>query len=421
MRKIALSALLALVPALPIWAADANPATWTQWRGPARDGKVAATDFAWPDHLKNLEQLWRVELGDGYPTPIVSADRIFTVETKGGQEIVRALDRATGKQVWEYAWKGSMSVPFFAARNGSWVRSTPALDGDALYVGGIRDVLVCLEAATGKERWRVDFVERYKAPLPAFGFVASPLVTADGVYAQAGASFVKLDKATGKEIWRSLVDEGGMYGSAFSSPVIAKVAGREQVVVQTRNALAGVNPADGAVLWQTKIDAFRGMNILTPISVGESGVFTATYGGVAQLLTVQQSPGGAVDGRPSFAVAPAWKLRMEGHMSTPVVVDGHAYLHRRDRKLSCIDLATGAEKWTEKAGFSDYVSLVTDGKKILLLDSKGELVLINHNPAKLDVLERRKISEQETWAHLVVCGDQVIVREQRGLVVYRWK
>ncbi|HEX8912726.1 MAG TPA: PQQ-binding-like beta-propeller repeat protein [Humisphaera sp.] len=413
MRNLALLMILAL--AVPALGADAKTATWPQWRGPTRDGRVAATDFAWPDSLANLEKAWHVDLGEGYPSPIVSADRVFTVETKDGSEVVRAFDRATGKQAWEYSWKGAMSVPFFAMKNGSWVRSTPALDGDALYVGGMRDVLVRLDANTGKEVWRVDFVERYKAPLPAFGFVCSPLVAADGVYAQAGASFVKLDKATGKEIWRSLVDAGGMEGSAFSSPILATVAGRQQVLVQTRTTLAGVDPATGKVLWDTKVEAFRGMNILTPVVVGD-GVFTSSYGGVTQVLAVKPSPGGE-----GFSVDRAWSLRVEGNMSTPVVIDGHAYLHRRDKRLSCVDLATGAATWTEAPKLSDYASLVTDGKKVLALDSRGDLLLIRHNPQKLELLDRKSVSEQQTWAHLAVCGNELFVREQRGLTVYRWK
>ena len=115
-------------------------------------------------------------------------------ETKAEKtEIVRALDRATGRELWKAEWPGAMEVPFMAKRNGDWIRSTPAYDGDSLYVAGMRDVLVCLDAKTGKERWRIDFVKQFKAPLPDFGFVCSPLVVGDFVYVQAGAGFCKLE------------------------------------------------------------------------------------------------------------------------------------------------------------------------------------------------------------------------------------
>ena len=111
-----------------------------------------------------------------------------------------------------------MQVPFFAASNGSWIRSTPCADDGRVYVAGMRDVLVCLDAANGQEIWRIDFTKDLESPLQAFGFVSSPLVIGDHVFVQAGAGFVKLDKATGKVVWRVLEDGGGMWGSAFSSP-----------------------------------------------------------------------------------------------------------------------------------------------------------------------------------------------------------
>ena len=159
---------------------------------------------------------------------------------------------------------GAMSVPFMAKRNGDWIRSTPAYDGESLYVAGMRDVLVCLDAKTGKQRWRVDFVEQFKTPLPDFGFVCSPLVVGDFVYVQAGAGFCKLDKQTGRVRWRVLTDAGGMFGSAFSSPIYATLGGKPQLVVQTRMKLAGIEPESGKMLWSQDIPAMLGMNIVTP-------------------------------------------------------------------------------------------------------------------------------------------------------------
>jgi outer membrane protein assembly factor BamB len=100
---------------------------WPQWRGPDRNSLVTADP--WPEKLDStrLKTTWHKEIGHGYAGPIVSKDRVFSVETLNKkQEIVRAFDRASGEQIWERAWEGAMKVPFFAAKNGSWVRSTPA-------------------------------------------------------------------------------------------------------------------------------------------------------------------------------------------------------------------------------------------------------------------------------------------------------
>ena len=226
-------------------------------------------------------RLGAVELGPSYSGPIVAADRVFVTETEDSKnEVVRALDRETGKELWKARWEGAMTVPFFAWSNGSWIRATPAFDGETLFVAGMRDVLVALDGKSGDQRWRIDFVADYDKPLPAFGFVSSPLVTDQHIYVQAGAAVRKLDKQSGEQVWVTLDDGGGMYGSAFSSPTIASLAGKEQLLVQTREKLAGVDLEDGKVLWSQKIAAFRGMNILTP-TVLDDTVFTSSYGGKA--------------------------------------------------------------------------------------------------------------------------------------------
>lgn len=409
-----------IVAAQVVWlglactSAAAEPAaTWPQWRGPTRDGFVSGAD--WPTSVgeNHLKLLWQVELGPGYPGPIVAADRVFVAETRDQKtEIVRALERETGRELWKAEWPGAMSVPFMAKRNGDWIRSTPAYDGQALYVAGMRDVLVCLDAQTGNERWRVDFVEQYKSPLPAFGFVCSPMVVGDHVYVQAAAGFCKLDKQSGKVLWRVLEDTGGMFGSAFSSPILSTLCGKPQLVVQTRQKLAGVEPDSGKLLWSRDIPAMLGMNILTPTVQGDR-VFASSYGGGSRLLQIKNDGDG-------FKVETVWDTPLQGYMSTPVVIDGHAYLHLRSQRFTCLDLATGKQKWTTKP-FGQYWSLVAQKDRILALDQRGELLLIRATPEKFDLLDSRKVSDQETWGHLAVCGDQVFVRELKRLSAYRWR
>src|SRR6185369_8092553 len=103
-----------------------------------------------------------------------------------------------------------------------------------------------------------------------------------------GGGFVKLIKKTGEVVWRTLEDGGGMYGSAFSSPILATIHGVTQILVQTRQNLAGVDPETGKVLWSHPVKADRGMNILTPTVVGNR-VFTSSYGGGSVLFEIQQS------------------------------------------------------------------------------------------------------------------------------------
>lgn len=406
---------IALFP-LTATAADLA-ATWPQWRGPSRDGQAPPTPV-WPGRIDEatLTQHWRVELGPSYSGPIVAADRVFVTETRGKKtEVVQAISRADGKVLWSVEWPGSMSVPFFAGANGDWIRATPAFDGESLFVAGMRDVLVCLDGANGKERWRVDFVDRFKSALPTFGFVSSPLVDGEFVYVQAGASFIKLNKRTGETVWRSLEDGGGMNGSAFSSPIKATIAGQAQFLVQTRERLAGVDEATGKELWSRKIEAFRGMNILTPVVFGDA-IFTSSYGGKAWLLDVVTS-GDSTDKK--MSVTERWQNKTQGYMSTPIAIDGHIYTHLKNQRFACIELATGKERWVTTP-FGKYWSLVAQGRKILALDERGDLLLVNANPEKFELLGQRHVSDSSTWAHLAVCGDEVFVRDLKGLTAYRW-
>lgn len=410
--------LLVVVTSLPLSAIAADLApTWPQWRGPSRDGQAPLTPV-WPDRLDEatLTQHWRIELGPSYSGPIVAADRVFVIETRGKKtEVVQALSRDNGKVLWSVEWPGSMSVPFFAGANGDWIRATPAFDGESLFVAGMRDVLVCLDAANGKERWRVDFVEHFKSALPTFGFASSPLVDGEHVYVQAGGSFVKLNKRNGKTVWRSLEDGGGMNGSAFSSPLKATIAGQTQLLVQTRERLAGVDEATGTELWSQRIEAFRGMNILTPVVFGDA-IFTSSYGGKSWLFDLVKS-GDATDKK--IAVTERWQNKTQCYMSTPVVIDGYIYSHLKNQRFACIELANGKERWVTTP-FGTYWSLVVQGEKILALDERGDLLLIKANPEKFELRGHRHISDVPTWAHLAVCGDEIILRDLKGLTVYRW-
>lgn len=386
---------------------------WSQWRGPDRDG-ILRSENPWPERLseQTFKQQWKIELGPSYSGPVVSSTLVFTTETRDEKtEVVTAFDRTTGKKVWETQWEGSLKVPFFANSNGSWIRATPAFDGENLYVAGMRDVLVCLDGTNGDVRWRVDFVNKFGTALPAFGFVCSPLLDGDFVYVQAGAGVCKLDKANGEIVWRTLTDEGGMNGSAFSSPVIATISGKRQLIVQARTKLAGISLDDGSVLWEQPIEAFRGMNILTPL-VYNHFVFTSAYGGNSHLFNLSTS-------QDKFEISEAWSNKASAYMSSPIVIDGHIYMHLRNQRFTCIEIESGTTKWTTKP-YGKYWSMIANGHQILALDERGELLLISANPDQFKLVDSQKISQSPTWGHIAFDNDQIFVRELNALVCYRW-
>ena len=400
-------------------AADSLP--WPQWRGPKRDGRVGGDP--WPDGLspKRLTELWRVErTGPSFSGPIVTDHFVFVTETRDEKtEHVSALDRATGKVVWEASWPGAMQVSGIGQSAGSWIRSTPACDGERLYVLGMRDVLVCIAVETGKEIWRVDFPKQYETKLPDFGGVSSPLVLGDAVFVQAGEGLAKVDKRTGKVLWRVLEKgPGKSRNGAFSSPLVATLGDAERILVQTREELAAVDPVSGKVTWSVATPALFGMNILTPAVVAET-VFTSNFGGSFLFAGSPRTLGD----RKVAAGESLWRSNPVGHMASPIIHDGHAYLHLRNQRLACIDLKTGKGTWASEP-LGEHVSLVAQGDRILVLNDDGRLILVRANPKEFDLLgEARAISDKKkwAWAHLAVAGRELYVRDMTGVTAFRWK
>ena len=391
----------------------AERSEWIQWRGPDRTCTIPRT--VWPEKLdeQSLREQYRVALQASYSGPIVTADKVFVTETVNKEkEVVRALDRNTGKEIWNVEWPGAMTVPFFAASNGSWIRATPIFDGKKLYVVGMNDELVALDGVSGKEAWRVDFKKEFSTTGQTFGAVCSPLIDGGFVFVQTSGGLAKIDCDSGAIIWRSLKEEGGMMGGAFSSPVLASVVGTRQLIVQTRSKLCGVDPESGTELWSVQIASFRDMNILTPTVFGDR-VFTSSYGGGASMYEITKSDS-------SYDAKQIWKNTTEAYMSSPVVVDDKIYLHLRNKRFSCIDPQSGESLW-RTTPFGDYWSIVANGSKLLALDSSGDLILLNANPEEFSRLDTRHVSDTSTWAHLAVADDQVFVRALDALIVYCWK
>ena len=404
----------------PLCAQTGETGSWTQWRGANRQSRV---DAKWPEKLddSNFKQEWTAEFGPSYSGPIISGDLVFTTETKSKKyEVVTAINKKTGQTAWSTEWEGAMTVPFFAAKNGSWIRSTPATDGERVYVAGITGMFVCLDATNGDVVWKVDLNKRYKVSRESFGHVCSPLIIPGdmepAIYIQCSAGFVKMNRETGAEIWRAALGSGNMMtGGAFSSPVLANLGGKKQLVIQSRTELAGIEPSNGKVIWRQKVPAFRGMNILTPSVVGDM-VFTSSYNNKSFGYQVSTSGN-------NLSVAEKWDSKLRAYMSSPVVIDGHAYVHLQNKQLACFEVATGENKWVSQSRkrFGDYWSMIGTGDKILALDSRGVLYLIEANPNEFKLLSEKKLKTNDSWAHLAVDGNRVIVRGLKTLTSYQWK
>jgi len=181
--------------------------------------------------------------------------------------------------------------------------------------------------------------------------------------------------------------------------------------VLTRHTLNGVALDDGRELWSQPVPNFRGMNILTPVVSGDR-IFTSPYKNGSYMYEVKREGDG-------FSVAEVWSHPGSGYMSSPVVIDGHVYLHLGNGRLSCLEIATGEERW-RTTGFGKYWSMAWQGEKILALDADGDLVLIRANPERFELLDEREITSQQAWGHLAVRGNELFVRDLESIRAFRW-
>jgi len=416
MRKICfLHVLLFLFSGLAVSKAQSSPSQWNQWRGPNRDGHVDAQD--WPERVSgdSFSLQWSHPLKASYSSPVLDDTLVYTTETVDDQtERALAYDRLSGELVWSTSWSGGMKVPFFARANGSWIRSTPLLVKNRLYVMGMQETLVCLDAGSGNLLWKLSAPKALQTPDPSFGGVSSPLIEGDALYVQAGGGVIKVDIDKGELLWSSGVSSDSMNSSPFSSPMLFDIHGQTQLVILERTRLCGVDLESGKHLWSKEVPAFRGMNILTPTQVGNR-LLTATYGGKTHLFEPSVSESGA------WQVKEQWQYKFQGYMSSPVVAGGHVYLHGRSGRMVCLDLDSGALKWTSEKSFGKYCSQVTNGKKMLCLSNDGMMRLVEINPSKCVILDKRRVSDEETWAHLGMVGRDVFIRSLNALSFHRWE
>ena len=384
----------------------AQEASWNQWRGPQRDG-------VWPGELptslSNLTLAWEKPLQPSYSGPVTDGKIVYTTETVDESfERLTAFDLQTGEVKWRTQWEGAIEVPGYAMANGSWIKSTPALAEQSLVVLGMRDEVICLDPATGKIRWQVDLAERFDARRPPFGGVCSPLIDDGAVYVMGGGATVKLSLADGSTIWKTLADEGDD-DDACSSPIIATLAGKRQLVVQTRTRLCGVELSDGSLLWSNAIEAYRNMNILTPMVLGDR-IYTAAQRGRSHFFKVSCTDS-------QWESTELWTQKTQAYMSSPVADDETIFVHSSNDRLTALDVATGDILWTSKP-MGKYQSLVRDEKTILVLNNEGEVLAVKMDRDQLSILDRRKLAT-DSWAYLGVCEGGILVRDLNALKVYK--
>lgn len=388
-----LAAAVALITVTSLSAQD-----WPQWRGPNRDGKLSGftAPRAWPT---NLTQKWQVKVGKGDSSPVLVGERLYAFGRQEADEVVLCLDAASGKTVWEARYPAGRVVTGPAARHPG-PRSTPVVAEGKICTLGVGGVLSCFDAAQGTLLWRKQSSADYLGASTKSDSTMSPLVV-DGccvVHVGGGSNGAVLAfaLASGQAKWKSDGD-----GPGNSSPVVMTVGGKKQLVTLTANTVAGLDLADGRRLWQVPFAAYQGNNA-TPVVDGSRVIYSGQAKGLFAINLEPQGQG--------CMVTPVWTNKaLGGRFTTPVLKDGLLYGYNNG--FFCASAQTGDTLWTDTAKRGQSAALLDAGSVILALTLNGELAAFKPSKTEYTELARIKLATTETWAHPVVAGQRIFVKE----------
>jgi outer membrane protein assembly factor BamB len=382
LHKAGLRLLLCFVIFLPQFCWSFNPKTtglkskqatssssdWPQWLGPNRNGISAEIGLlkSWPATGPKI--LWRIRLGEGYSGVSIFQGRAYTLFSQGEDEFVVCLDAATGKEIWRVR-----SDSTFKDVNGNGPRSTPTVNNEVVYALSARGKLCALQIASGKKLWGHDLKKEFKSSGPSDkGFSTSPLIEGNLLLVEAGGgggnAFIAFDKQSGAVIWKVESDN-----AAFASPIAITVNGVRQIVFFSAAGAIAISPADGKVFWRLPWKTEGNVNAATPLFIPPDKIFISSgYGVGAILLRIKT-------GNASARVKEIWKSKVMQSKYTSSILQGD-YLYGFDGgMLKCIEVNTGAEKWARR-GFG-FGTLIYADDHLIVLGDKGKLALVEASPS----------------------------------------
>jgi len=389
----------------------ANAQEWTQWRGPARDGLVPAknTPAAWP---KSLQKVWRVEIGEGYASPVVAGGRAFVHSRRDPEEIVTAINLADGKVLWQQKYPAPFQKNQYAVKMAKGPNATPLVAGTRLFTVGTTGVVTAWDTVSGRRLWGKDFSGTVDTSKLFCGTAASPLLSGGLVVVQVGSDVrggqvLGLDPATGEMKW-----EWKGAGPGYASPVVFNVAGKEQIVTMTNGSVVGLDAKTGSELWSSPFPDEWHENIATPVWTGTHLVVSGTRQGT-HAYTLRQEAGG------KWGATEAWVNKdVTMYMSSPVYGDGLIYGHSVKRKgqFVALDAKTGVVRWITDGREGEHASVLLTPSHLIYLTNSADLIVARRASPTFAVEGRYDVADAETYAMPVLLGTDIYVRDATGLI-----
>jgi outer membrane protein assembly factor BamB len=395
----------ALAP-LPAIAQD-SPLDYPQWRGPDRDGSAAAfvEPEAWPEQLTRS---WQVEVGTGYATPIVIGARVYTFTRQEGDEVLTAVDAATGRVVWSARYPAPYQPKEGTYGHGSGPKSTPLFKDGKLYTLGISGIVSAFDTGDGTLLWQLP-----EPPVdPIFATAMSPLADGDNVIFHVGGhdqgALTAFDATTGDVTWSWDGD-----GPAYGSPILADLGGTRQIVTVSQDHIVGVSAATGELLWQRPFDSLYTNNSITPIAYDDSIIMSGLNLGVTRFRPVQRGA--------RWVTETIWQNQdLSLFMSNGVLVDDVFYSLAFTKKgqFFALDAVTGETLWATEGREAENTALVKAGSVLFLLNDDAELIVARASRDGFEPIRRYTVADSVTWAQPAISGNRLFVKDDSTLALW---
>jgi len=407
-ETLLMSTRLPLLAVGLLFASTTSAADWPSFRGPNRDGLSPEKGLLKTWTKDGPTKLWTAKnLGSGFGAPIVAEGMVYGLGTRNGKDGVWALKEADGSEVWFTEIDDPRGPDQNNGPSGS-----PTYHNGKLYAASSHGKLLCLDAKTGKETWKVDFLKDLGGEMPHWGYTESVLIDGDKLICTPGRknTLVALNPATGEVIWKSTVPKAD--AAQYSSPIVADIGGQRQYIQFVRGGVISVSASDGSFLWRYNAPANGTANCSAPIQ-HDGYVFAASnYGTGGGLVQVTRS-GDKFDAKEIY-----FTKKMQNHHGGMVLVDGYLY-GDGGGMLRCIEFKTGKVMWEERTGKGSIT--YADGNLYFRDESKGDLWLVEANPKEYVLKGKFKQPDRSgkaAWAYPVIANGRLYVRDQEIMHCY---